>query len=250
MQMTTPAVKQTMAVLRNVSTLHMMVQTLVDRDPRLPGIGVFAGFSGLGKSYAGVYAQNAFGAPRIEVGESWSRKYFLTALLNELGDPSPRGSISSLFEQAAILLADDPGRPLLIDEADKLVDKKIIELVRELHDKTGAPIVLIGEEQLPQKLMQWERIHNRVLRWELAQPCDAEDTRALAGLFCRDVTLDNDLLEAIRRESAGRPRRIVVNLSLIEEFAGNYGLAEIDLATYSARGGGWYTSTPPRRGKA
>lgn len=249
MQMTTPPVKQTLAVLNNVSALHVMVRTLLDRSSHLPGLGVFSGYSGLGKTYASIYSQNKFGAARLEVGDSWSRKYFLTALLKELGEQDPKGSIPDLLEDAAIALDSDPERPLLIDEADKLVDKKIIEIVRELHDKTGVPIILIGEEKLPYKLQQWERVHNRVLRWELAQPCDEEDTRALAGLFCEGVTLSEDLLDAVRRHSEGRPRRIVVNLSLVEEIARNEGLDSIDLKAFEARTG-WYTATPPRRGKA
>tara|TARA_R110002020_G_scaffold185004_1_gene382473 strand:+ start:7826 stop:8590 length:765 start_codon:yes stop_codon:yes gene_type:complete len=254
MQMQTAPVKSTLAVLNNVSTLHIMVRTLLDRAPQEPGLGVFFGYSGLGKTYASTYSQNKFGAARLEVGDSWSRKYFLTALLKELGEQDPKGSIPDLLEQAAIALDADPERPLLIDEADKLVDKKIIELVRELHDKTGVPIVLIGEEQLPYKLQRWERVHNRVLRWEMAQPCDAEDTRALAKLWCDTLTLSDDLIEAIRRMSEGRARRIVVNLSLVEEVARNEGVSEIDLATFEKRvkagQTGWFTATPPRRGKA
>ncbi|WP_018701431.1 AAA family ATPase [Amorphus coralli] len=249
MQMMTPPVKQTLAVLNNVSSLHFLATTLIQRPHHLPGIGVFSGWSGMGKTYASVYTQNKTGAIRIEVGESWTKKTFLTRLLNELGQ-EPKGTISDLVEQAAMALEDDPNRPLLIDEADKLVDKNHIEIVRELHDASGVPTILIGEEQLPQKLAKWERIHNRVLRWEFAQPCDEEDTRELARMFCDGIELSEDLIGAVRAHSEGRARRIVVNLSRIAEVANNQGKTNLDLAEFESRSGGWYTSTTPRRGRA
>ncbi|MGX1099277.1 AAA family ATPase [Amorphus sp. MBR-141] len=250
MQTNMPQVKQTLAVLNNVSALHILVTALIRRDRHEPGLGVFSGWAGSGKTYAAIYTQNKTGAIRLEVGESWSRKTFLQRLLIELGEDT-KGTISDLAERAAIALGDDPDRPLLIDEADKLIDRGMIEIVRELHDATGVPVVLIGEEKLPHKLQQWERAHSRVLRWELAQPCDADDTRALAEMFCENIAVSDSLLEELRKQSTGRARRIVVNLSRIREVCFRLDLSEIDLATFEQNvSGGWYTSTPPRRGSA
>ena len=39
----------------------------------------------------------------------------------------------------------------------------LIEIVRDFHEGSGAPVVPTGEELLPQKLKQWKRIHGRML---------------------------------------------------------------------------------------
>ncbi len=230
--------------LKNVAAFMVMTQRLIDRDPHLPGIGVCHGHSGLGKSYAAIYAQNKTRAIRVEVGDSWTRRSLLLAILGELQiKPRSRLTISDMANAAIAALGDEPSRPLIVDEADKLVDKGMIEIVRELHEHSGAPIILIGEENLPTKLLAVERVHNRVLDWLPAQPCDLEDTQALAEAFAPKVEIVNDLLEVIRQQSGGRARRIVVNLSRIAEFARNKNLKVVDLHKWG--NGALFTGEPP-----
>ncbi|WP_026379391.1 AAA family ATPase [Afifella pfennigii] len=247
--MTTQAkeVKPTLALLRNVSACFTLVETLRGRNPHLPGLGVFHGPSGYGKTYAAIYAQNRTRGLRVEVGESWTRKSFLGAILAEAGLAKAPRTIADMMEAAIYTLGDDPDRPLFVDEADKAVDKGYIELIRELHDKAQVPIVLIGEEELPAKLQAVERTANRVLEWIPALPCDAEDTRALAQLFCDDIQVADDLLEVVRRQSDGRARRIVVNLQRIGEHARNHGIDAIDAAAFD---GDFFTGRPARRRRA
>lgn len=229
--------------LKNVASFMALAVRLIEREPHLPNIGVCHGPSGYGKTYASIYVQNRTRAIRVEVGESWTRKTFLKSLLFELGVQA-RGTISDMAEQAKALLGDDPRRPLIIDEADNLVAKNMVELVREIGDVAGCPVILIGEERLPAKLVTIERVHNRVLDWMPAQPCDAEDTAALASALCPKVTVAPDLLEEIRRQSDGRARRIVVNLARVTELARNRGLARVDRAAWGTAA--FYTSRPPQ----
>ena len=119
----------------------------------------------------------------------------------------------------------------------------MIEIVRELHEYSGAPIILVGEEKLPAKLLNVERVHNRVLEWFPAQPCDIEDTQQLARAFAPLVAIADDLLEHIRSQSGGRARRIVVNLARVGELARNKGLKSIDRAAIGTAQ--LYTGEPP-----
>lgn len=234
-----------LAVLKNVGRLMVLVETLIDRNLHLPGFGVFHGFSGFGKSYASIYAQNKKRALRVEVGDSWTRKTFLENLLIEADVKPGRATIAELTRQAIMELGDDIKRPLIIDEADKLADKGMLELVRELQEHSQVPVLLIGEEQLPAKLMKVERVHNRVLDWVPAEPCDIDDARALAGLFCPELEIEDDLLDVLVDRTEGRARRIVVNLNKIKEHARNTREGSFDAASF---GNGWfYTGEPPRR---
>jgi DNA transposition AAA+ family ATPase len=235
-----PAVKGTVALLKNVAACMATMERLRDRGPGRPGLGVFYGHSGFGKTYSAIYTQNKTKAARVEVGDSWSRKVLLEKICSEL-NVETKGTIAQLVDRVVETLVDDD-RPLIIDEADKLCDKHMIEMVRQIQEESGAPILLLGEEKLPAKLAEVERVHNRVLVWEPAQPCDLEDTRALASLLS-PIEIGDDLLERIRRESQGRARRIVVNLDLVTEAARNLGAKIMTAGDFT---GSFYTGAAPR----
>lgn len=245
--MTAQTPRSTMAMLKNVASIYALAEELRSRPPHLPGIGVVHGPSGYGKTHGAIYVQNRMQALRVEVGDSWTKRTLVQRILIEAGQ-EPRGTIADMAERAILFLGDDPERPLIIDEADKLVDKGMIELVREIHEHSQAPVLLIGEELLPAKLAHIERTHNRILNWVAAQPCDAEDTRALADLFCEKpkLKLSDDLLEAIRTRSDGRARRIVVNINRAIEFARQIGTRTLDLKAFSASGT-FFTGQPPQQ---
>lgn len=233
----------TLAALKNVASFFTQVKKLQERGPHLPNIGVMHGPSGYGKSYASIYVQNKTRAIRVEVGESWNRKSFVRAILREGGVAEPRGATADLVEQAILLLAEDRNRPLLIDEADKLVDKGLIEIVRELAEHAQIPVLLIGEEQLPHKLAKFERVHNRVLDWFGAEPCDLQDCRKLADIFLAGVAISDELLDDMRVKGDGRARRIVVSLNNAREWARNEGVKALDRGDYQ---GPIYTGEAPR----
>lgn len=232
------------AALQNVALMREMLEKLRTRHGHLPGLGVMYGPSGFGKTYAAIYGQNFTHGIRVEMGDSWTKRKLLQAILRELGLHDPRGSVADLAEQVIYRLSETPDRPLFVDEADKLVDRGMIELIREIHEASSAPIVLIGEEMLPQKLMRSERTHNRVLEWAGAVPCDLADCRKLVPVFAPNVRPTDALLDLIRGQSDGRARRVAVNLARIDHYASVRGLDELDVRDYDE---GFYTGNPPSR---
>lgn len=229
------------AGLANVRLMMELVRKLQGRRPHLPNIGVMHGPSGYGKTQAAIYAQNKTNAIRVEVGDSWTRKFLMKAILIELGIV-PRGTVADMVQRAVEVLGEEIDRPLMIDEADKLVDKGMIELVREVAECSQAPVILIGEEALPGKLAQVERVHNRVLHCTAAEPCDRDDTRKLAALYVPHLQLTDGLLDRVCELSEGRARRIVTNLDHIAEWARNHGAQAVD----EGYGGRFYTGDVPR----
>lgn len=245
----TPSVKPaaTFAALKNITLFIGAVHALIDRPPNVEGFGVMYGESGLGKSYSTIYARNKTDAILVEVGESFSKGELLRSILRESGIAKPKGTIASLTRDVIMTLGDDRRRPLIIDEADKLVDKGMIEIVREIHDKSQVPVLLVGEELLPKKLQAIERVHNRVTEWVPAQRCDLEDCRKLAAMFLVHATTTEDLLDHVRRECDGRARRIVTTLNKMTTWARNNGVGALNRDNYK---GDIFTGKPPVRPQA
>jgi DNA transposition AAA+ family ATPase len=234
----------TTAPLTNVSLCMRALERAVNRPAHLPGFVAFYGPSGWGKTTAAAYAANAFRAYAVEAKSTWTKKAFALAILKEMGI-RPAATVYEMIDQVSEQLVRS-GRPLIIDEFDHIVEKNNVELVRDIFEGSNSPILLIGEEGLENHLRRWERFHNRILDWVPAQPASVADAGHLRTLYCRNVRVEDDLLERVHAISKGAARRICVNLELVHETARAEGLDAIDLAAWGDRP--FYTGeAPPRR---
>ncbi|RWG12263.1 MAG: ATP-binding protein [Mesorhizobium sp.] len=225
----------TIAPIKNVAACRALVETLINCPPHVPNIGMFSGFSGYGKTMAADYCRNVTGAVMIEVFDSWTRKKFCASLLIELGNPTPRGSLSDMMDEIIQRLGDGDDRLVIIDEAHTAVDRGMVELIRQINKLAHSPILLVGEELLPKKLAQYENADNLVLERVLAQPCDVQDARALARLYMPSIDIADDLIAAFVKETGGRARRIVSTLQAAQAWAINNGATALNVATYRGR---------------
>lgn len=243
--MSTENTHQTIAPLKNVSLCSFALERAMSRQQHLPGIVEFHGPSGFGKTYAACFAMNEYNAVYVEAKSVWTRKAVLIAIARELGIV-PGHTMSDILSQVSERLALS-GRPLIIDEMDHIVNQGAVEVIRDIYEGSGSPILLIGEEQLPHKLEKWERFHGRILDFIAAQPADAEDARILAEFYCSRVTLSDDILASLAEAASGSIRRICVNLALIEETALTSGQKVIDLSIWSTLKKGFWTGRTEMR---
>ena len=244
----TPNVNDERAPIKNLAICLGVVRSLQNRHPSQPNLGMFVGFSGYGKSVSTLFCQNKTGAAVIEMSSSWTRKDFLSTILEELGVFQPRGRLAQMEEEIIGILARDPKRPLIIDEADILVQRNMAELLRGIAKKSNVPVLLVGEELLPKKIAPLgDRFRDLFLVTQYAQPCDLDDCRALARTFYPELSISDDLLEEARSAGDGRVRRIVSSLHAIAENAGRKGTRAIDLSSYSDGNGRFSRSYIPSR---
>ena len=234
------------APIRNVSAFLTLLKAVQNRGQGLPGMGTFYGPSGFGKTTAALYAANTTSACLVQMKSIWTRKRFLEAILIDLGIPAP-ATMSAMVDQISEHLAMT-GTPLLIDEADVLVAKGMIETVRDIYESSFAPVILIGEELLPQKLQKWERVHGRMLRWTAAEPGTERDLDLLQSMICPGIAIDQALRAQLMTQSRGSVRRMCINLDLVREAAALAGLTSIGVQDWKDRQ--FYTgeAPAPRRG--
>ncbi|WP_299440243.1 ATP-binding protein [uncultured Rhodospira sp.] len=229
-----PTVNATTAPLTNVLRFGALVDACVQRPRHLPGLGVFYGHSGLGKTWSATHAAHRTRARYVECGESWTRARFLSVLAVEVGVDG-RGRAADVVDRI-IMACEAQDRPVIIDEADHVVRRGYIETVREIADRAGVPIILVGEEALPQMIAaRSERTHNRVLQWAAAEPVTAEDVATVARLYYPDLVIAADLIERVTTASAGRIRRAVVNLHQVATEALAQGWDTVGLASWGER---------------
>ncbi|MBK1868287.1 AAA family ATPase [Aestuariivirga sp. YIM B02566] len=234
------------APLRNVTLCLQLITRLSERPAHLPGIGVFYGPSGFGKTTAAVHGAQRHNAYYVECGSSWHASSLVDAILHELTGHPSKGTVATKVERIIQLLAQDP-KPLIIDEADHLVKKTMVDVVREISDKSAAPVVFIGEEQLPQKLIAFERAHNRVLEWVPAEPADINDAKSLAKIYVPELAIHDDLLKHIVETTDGITRRLVINFESIRQVALQKNLSKVGLSDWGDHD--VYTGSPKPRAR-
>ena len=229
-----------LAKIQNVAAFAELVERCSGRRDSLPGMAVFHGVSGYGKTHSAIWSANMYSAYHVQVKSAWTRKSFCQALVRELGIPDRLHTLAEMVEAIGAELAHSR-RPLLIDEADYLTKASMIEIVRDIYESSQSPVILIGEENLPHKLKAYERVHGRMLDWVAAQPASLKDTQLLAAIYCRGIDLAPDMVAEIHRRSEGSVRRICVNLDRVFEWCRTRHIKQLGVNDYK---GALFTGQP------
>ncbi|MBF0165657.1 MAG: ATP-binding protein [Magnetococcales bacterium] len=248
-------VKRTTAPLRNTGLMMDLVERLVNRPANVPGIGIFHGFSGMGKTVAATLAANVHRAFFLQITPDFTRKFFYQKMLHTLGKPGAKGSIPELADQLTATLGDLDDPVLFLDDAHYIFVRHyrakeqtfshFQDVIRTLHDVGGASVVLIGEEDLPQIVERHESIHNRVSVWQEAMFADLADARHMAAMLCPEIRIGDDLLQEILAKSGRLLPRIISNLYLAADAASEEGVEVMDLASWGERA--YFTGKTRRR---
>jgi DNA transposition AAA+ family ATPase len=115
------------------------------------------------------------------------------------------------------VIAEEMGRErrlVIIDEAD-LLPMPVLEMIRNLNDRYGCPILLIGEDDLKGRLASRRRLASRIRRRMQFEPIQTSDV----SLFFRkslETALSSEATSMIRRYSQGDWRPVVTLAADIE----------------------------------
>lgn len=230
------------APIGTLDIVQVAIEKLINRVDGLPGVGVIYGPPGRGKTVACVSLCNTADAYYVQMRSAWNRKTLLEKILLEMGI-APDTTIPRMLDQVCEQLALSR-RPLIIDEADfALRSNNMLELVRDIYEGSQGTLLLVGEENMPTKLKRWERMHSRVLAWIPAQPVSVADAVALAQVYCRGITVADDMLRTLVEIAHGSVRRVCVNLANIHEEALVSGSSSVDLKWWGDRQ--FYTGESP-----
>lgn len=147
----------------NYNRMVQAVGALSGRDPSLPGLGLVYGKYGYGKSEAVTHFFGTSDVQYIRVERLWRPRRLLEEIVDvyNLGEPEYR--LDRLSDQVSEGMKRWK-HPLFIDDADYLFKEGImLDVVRDIHEKSRVPIILIGMERSLKKLSGYGHIFSRVL---------------------------------------------------------------------------------------
>lgn len=210
------------APVKNIRHLDEAADALTTRAPGVPGMGIVWGPTGYGKTTAAARLRNNVDGVYVRANALWTPRAMLEALAKELRREW-RGSCARTLDAICEDLERAP-RPVLLDEADYVLrTSRMVDALRDLHDATTAPVIMIGMPPIERAIKRWPQVMGRLQQWVEFKAADLEDASVIARTLC-EVGIDEGLLERLHREAGGEIRRIVVGLSRIEQFARTRGL--------------------------
>ncbi len=136
---------------QNVKNFISVMNNIQNRPEGVPGMVLVYGEPGLGKTQAILWWVLQNDAILVRSTNLMSGRWLLEEIVEELGEV-PHFRTSDLFKQCILRLKENP-KIIVVDEIDYLVtDSKVIETIRDIHDKTNVPIVLVGMAKANRKL--------------------------------------------------------------------------------------------------
>lgn len=208
----------------NVSSFIASMNRLMQRQDGIPGMALVFGEPGLGKTRTVLWWCTQGNGVFIRAKSFTSGRWLLEELVAELGE-APMRRISDLFRQAVDLLMDRP-RAIFVDECDFLLhDSRVVELLRDLYDTTGTPVILIGMNNADKKLLRFRHLFSRFSEIIKFHDLTESDVKEICTSMC-EVKLSSDAVKYVYSQTNSF-RRVVVQLYKAEAIARANSLKEV-----------------------
>jgi len=206
-----------LAVTKNVAALQVAYEALAGRDMGIPGMALVHGYTGAGKTTAVTWMVNRTRGVYVRAAATWTPGSMLGRIMVEL-NAEPINRSSAMVEYIVSTLTETQ-RPLYVDEADYLMSNiKMLETLRDIHDLSGVPVILIGMQGIERRLVHRPQLSRRISHWVEFLPSDLDDARLLASTVC-EVAIDDELLQRLHSEAGGSMGLMAVGMARIEALA-------------------------------
>lgn len=204
----------------------------------LPCLGAWHAPAGRGKTKASIWYAATKGGNCLLPKVGSSQLSLLCDLYAEL-----KGQSSAHFYrvkdayEACLRLMWDRQEPILIDEADRIVNRAVlVETIRDLSDRTNCPVIFVGTDQMLVRLMQREQVASRLAQVVAFEALTVEEVTMIAAELC-GLELGKETAQVLHKASQGYFRDLVVALAHVERAVAANKLKELpaDMAAEVAR---------------
>ena len=210
---------------RNVRNFIGLVEALKSKPKNIPKMGLVYGEPGLGKTQTALWLACKYDGIYLRASNLMTGRWLLDGLIKEM-DELPRYLTSDNFKLVVKKLKANP-KVIFIDEIDYLMNNfKTVEILRDLHDETDCPIIMIGMGLAHRKLERYKHLYDRfseVLKFETF--C-VNDTAQIVNELSQ-VPISADAIEYIHQKY-NRFRQIVQLINKLETLAKENNLTEIN----------------------
>lgn len=210
----------------NVKNFITLTNNLINRAKGVPGMALVYGEPGLGKTRVATWWSANNDAIFVSATQVTTPRSLLEEIVKEIGEV-PLFRSSDLFNQVVKSLIKDP-KVLIVDEVDYLTtDKSGIEILRDIHDRTHTPIILIGMRFAKRNLKKYAHLTDRFSEILQFESFSIKETDTLINGLS-EIKFTEDAIKYIHQAGFGF-RQIVKFVDKAETIAEANDLDEINL---------------------
>lgn len=201
------------------------------------------GVFGIGKSMLTERWASDAGHIFIRAKETWTKHSMLRDIAAKMGLPTD-GNSSQVQDRIIGRLAVSM-TPLIIDEADHLIPTSrvtrgsqrvapMLEAVRDVTDITGVMCFLVGMQDFPTMVLQFDHIASRVAHIVNLERLSIEDVQATVKAKS-EIAMAPEVVTAIHTQAKGRMRWVLGAITNIEAWAKANSWARVEAAHIKGR---------------
>ena len=216
--------KRTFIKTKNVKRFIALMDELQTLPYNIPKIALVYGDYGLGKSQTIQWWVDKNNSVYVRAVKSMTSRWLISEIAEELGE-EPFWHTQETFSIVESHLKRNP-KTIVIDEMDYLTQNDTIELIRDLHDKTNCPIVLVGMAMADKKLARYPHLCDRIyksIKFESYNQNDIEEI--LSNLT--ELQFTDDAVQYLATR-ANQFRQLVKLVNRIEKLSETNEIKELD----------------------
>jgi len=209
---------------KNVKNFSTLMEKLKNIPPNLPKMVLVYGEHGLGKTQTIMWWVNRNDAVYVRACQNMTSRWLLSEIAEELGEKA-FWNTQDTFEIVERNLKQNP-KIIIVDEIDYLIDKNSVETLRDIHDRTDCPIVLVGMGAVDKKLARYKHLIDRFYGTMKFEHFDKNDIKQIIEQLS-EVEFTEDAMEHLASKT-NQFRQIVKLLDKIEKLSKTNGIKLLD----------------------
>ena len=146
---------------KNVKNLITLFNEVLNLPPNIPKLALVYGEHGLGKTHSIIWWATRNDAIYVRANNEMTQNGLLQAIAEELGERH----YYYMQENYNLILKHLKQNPqiIIVDEVDYLVgNKNVIEILRDIQDNTGVPIILVGMGAMDKNIARFKHFEYRI----------------------------------------------------------------------------------------
>ncbi|MBR6127183.1 ATP-binding protein [bacterium] len=207
--------KKTFIKTKNVKNFVALMEELKNLPPNMSKIALVYGEYGLGKTQTIQWWAARNDAVYVRAARGMTESWLLSKMAEDL-DIIPSWHSQSNYEYIEKSLLKNP-KVIIVDEVDYLLKQNIIEILRDLHDTTKCPLVLVGMENIERRLSALPHLCDRIYKSYKFTRFDAEDIKLILQQLSELSFTPDGIEYLVTREN--QFRQIIKLVNRIENLA-------------------------------
>ncbi len=209
---------------KNVKEFVGFMEELKSLPPNIPKIALVYGEYGLGKSETIKWWTFKNDCIYVRATKGMSVRWLLSEISEELGEEAYWHS-QETFNIIENKLKQNP-KTIIIDEVDYLINNNVIEILRDLHDRTNCPLVLVGMANIDKKLSRYPHLKDRIYKAFKFKSYDSQDVKQII-FELSEIPINSNGLEYLATRH-NQFRQIVKLINKVEKLAKTNSITELN----------------------